>query len=94
MNHTQINKVVRDYPGLHAASSLIYELNKLIPFKDDKYEWSIFGDSINLILDREVVAQIYLKTLNEEVLEVEVNAFLLDSVEMVFKRKEKAANKK
>jgi len=39
MNHTQINKAVRDYPGLHAASSLIYELNKLIPFKDDKYEW-------------------------------------------------------
>lgn len=39
MNHTQINKAVRDYPGLKSATSLIYELNKLIPFKDDKNEW-------------------------------------------------------
>ncbi len=39
MNNEKINKAVRDYPGLSFASSLIYELNKLIPFKDDKNEW-------------------------------------------------------
>jgi hypothetical protein len=39
MNNEKINKAVRDYPGLSFASSLIYELNKLIPFKNDKYEW-------------------------------------------------------
>jgi hypothetical protein len=39
MNYEKINKAVRDYPGLKSATSLIYELNKLIPFKEDKYEW-------------------------------------------------------
>ena len=39
MNYEKINKAVRDYPGLKSATSLIYELNKLIPFKDNKNEW-------------------------------------------------------
>ena len=39
MNNEKINKAVSNYPGLAFASRLIVELNKLIPFKDDKNEW-------------------------------------------------------
>ncbi len=61
--------------------------------KDDTYGWSILGDSLNLTSDRDTVAHIYLKTLNKEILEVELTVFFQDSTRMVFERI-KAANTK
>lgn len=54
--------------------------------KYDTYEWSLEKDTLRLISSSNSVIQLYLKTINTDMLEVEVNAFLMDSVVMGFKK--------
>jgi len=54
--------------------------------KYDTYRWSIKDDSLNLTTSFNSIIRLHLKTLDADMLDVEVNEFLMDSVVLGFKR--------